>query len=85
MTGTSTLFVVYKDKPLINPAIQNLRHVIGGWIPFTMLDCGGLAMKWCKDFLNSTSNSSFSYGEMIQLASKAQIGSEGLSFRREEK
>lgn len=80
MTGTSTLFVVYKDTPLIDPTIQNLRHVIGGWVPFTMLDCGGLAMKWCKDFLNSTSKVSFSYKEMIQLASEAEIGSERLLF-----
>ena len=80
MTGTSTLFVVYKDKPLIHPSIQNLRHVIGGWVPFTMIDCGGLAMKWCKDFLNSTNKASFSYEEMISLANEAEIGSEGLLF-----
>lgn len=80
MTGTSTLFVVHKDNPLIDLAIQNLRHVIGGWISFTMLDCGGLAMKWCKDFLNSTNKVNFSYEEMIQLASRAPIGSDGLLF-----
>jgi len=80
MTGTSTLFVVYKDTPLIDPTIQNLRHVIGGWVPFTMLDCGGLAMKWCKDFLNSTTKANFSYEEMIHIASEAEIGSEGLLF-----
>jgi xylulokinase len=80
MTGTSTLFMVYKNKPLIDPAIQNLRHVIGGWISFAILDCGGLAMKWCKDFLNSTKRANFTYEEMIQLAKEAQIGSDGLLF-----
>lgn len=80
MTGTSTLFVVHKDKPLIDPAIQNLRHVIGGWVSFTMLDCGGLAMKWCKDFLNSTNNTNLSYKEMIQFAKETRIGSDGLLF-----
>jgi xylulokinase len=80
MTGTSTLLVVYKDKPIMDPAIQNLRHVIGGWIPFTMLDCGGLAIKWCKDMLNSTKNVNLSYEEIIELANQAPIGSEGLLF-----
>ena len=80
MTGTSTLFVVHKNKPLIDPAIQNLHHVIGGWIPFTILDCGGLAMKWCKDFLNSANKVDLSYEEIIQFAKESQIGSDGLLF-----
>jgi xylulokinase len=80
MTGTSTLFVVNKDKPIINPAVQNLRHVMGGWLPFTMLDCGGLAMKWCKDFLSSIGMGDVSYEQMIQLAENIPEGCEGLIF-----
>ena len=80
MTGTSTLFVVHKDKPIINPSVQNLRHVIDGWIPFTILDTGGLSMKWCKDFLNSLNLGKISYEQMIKMADSIPYGSEGLIF-----
>lgn len=80
MTGTSTLFVIHKDKPIIDPSIQNLRHVISGWVPFTMLDCGGLAMKWCKDLLGSLGNQEISYEQMIEMAEKVPVGSDGLLF-----
>jgi xylulokinase len=80
MTGTSTLFVVHKNKPIIDPSVQNLKHVIEGWIPFTILDTGGLSMKWCKDFLSSIRNEDISYKEMIKMASQIPIGSEGLMF-----
>jgi len=80
MTGTSTLFVVQKNKPIINPSVQNLRHVINGWISFTMLDTGGLSMKWCKDFLSSVNLGEISYEQMIGMAEKIPSGSEGLIF-----
>ncbi len=80
MTGTSTLFVVHKDKPIKNPSVQNLRHVIDGWIPFTILDTGGLSMKWCKDFLSSVNLGEISYEQMIEMAEKISSGSEGLIF-----
>ncbi|MBD3254680.1 MAG: hypothetical protein GF383_06285, partial [Candidatus Lokiarchaeota archaeon] len=80
MTGTSTLFVVQKEEPIIHPLVQNLKHVIKGWVPFTMLDTGGLSMKWCKDFLDSVAKVSISYEIMIQMAEKVPIGSEGLLF-----
>lgn len=83
MTGTSTLLVVQKDTPVIQPSVQNLKHVIDGWLPFTMLDCGGLSMKWCKDLLNSSplhNQKEISYEQMISMAQKVPIGSEGLIF-----
>jgi sugar (pentulose or hexulose) kinase len=80
MTGTSTLFVVQKDKPIVHPAVQNLRHVVDGWIPFTILDTGGLSMKWCKDFLSSANFSELSYAKMIEMAKKIPSGSEGVLF-----
>ncbi|MFX0076163.1 MAG: FGGY-family carbohydrate kinase [Candidatus Hermodarchaeota archaeon] len=80
MTGTSTLFVVQKDKPIVHPAVQNLRHVVDGWIPFTILDTGGLSMKWCKDFLNSANSSEISYAQMIEMAENIPCGSEGVIF-----
>lgn len=80
MTGTSTLFVVHREKPIIHPSIQNLKHVIDGWLPFTMLDCGGLAMKWCKDIISSTGLGEISYEQMIEKAKLIPIGSDGLMF-----
>ena len=80
MTGTSTLFVVHRDKPIVNSAVQNLRHVIDGWLPFTMLDCGGLAMRWCKNFLSSTGLGEISYEQMIEMAEKISVGCDGLTF-----
>jgi len=80
MTGTSTLFVVHKDKPIVHPLVQNLKHVIEGWIPFTILDTGGLSMKWCKDFLSSIGKEEISYEQMINMARNTPIGCEGLMF-----
>jgi len=80
MTGTSTLFVVHKERPIIHPLVQNLRHVIKGWTPFTMLDCGGLSIQWFKEFLNSISNEEITYEKMIKIAETVPIGSEGLIF-----
>lgn len=80
VTGTSTLFVVHRDAPVIHPFVQNLRHVAGGWAAFFMLDSGGMAMKWCRDLLGSTGRGSVTYEEMIALAETVDPGSRGLTF-----
>lgn len=80
VTGTSTLVAAHSSKPLLDPAIQNLRHVVDGWIPFTILDCGGLSMKWCKDLISSIRGEDISYEELIELAASAPPGSGGLLF-----
>ena len=64
VTGTSTLFALHSAKPLIHPAVYNLRHVVDGWIPFTILDCGGLSMTWCRDLIGSARG-----GEVVVRAS----------------
>ena len=79
VTGTSTLLASHSKKPLIHPGIQNLRHVVGGWIPFTLLDCGGLSMKWCKDLVSSLA-AEVSYDQLIDMAGNVPAGSEGLLF-----
>ena len=78
VTGTSTLVAAHTAKPLLNPVIQNCRHVVDGWIPFTILDCGGLSMKWCKDLVSSLNGKEVSYNDLINLAVKAPAGSDGL-------
>lgn len=80
VTGTSTLFAMHSPKPLIDPGVQNLRHVVDGWIPFTILDCGGLSMKWCKDLISSARKQEISFEDLIEMASKVPEGSEGLTF-----
>lgn len=80
MTGTSTLFVVQKEEPIVMPQISNLMHVLDGWVPFVMLDTGGLNMKWLKDSLSSVSGSDISYDKMIEAAELIFPGSEGLMF-----
>jgi xylulokinase len=80
VTGTSTLFAMHSPRPLIDPAVQNLRHVVDGWIPFTILDCGGLSVKWCKDLITSAREEEISFEALIEMASKIPEGSDGLVF-----
>ncbi|MBI9083659.1 MAG: hypothetical protein JEZ11_08670 [Desulfobacterales bacterium] len=80
MSGTSTLFVVHRDKPIVHPFVQNLRHVLGGWVPFFMLDCGGLSMKWCHDLIASARDADTPYEELIAMAEEIPAGAEGLIF-----
>jgi len=79
VTGTSTLLASHSSKPLLHPGIQNLRHVVAGWIPFTLLDCGGLSMKWCRDMVSSLGEE-ISYERLIDMAKEVAAGSEGLLF-----
>ena len=80
VTGTSSLLASHSAKPLLHPAVQNLRHVVDGWIPFTILDCGGLSMKWCKDLVASLTNDDTDYDSLIEKASQIPPASEGLLF-----
>ena len=79
LTGTSSLLATHSPDALIDPGIQNCRHVVDGWIPFTILDCGGISMKWCKDLMSSVAGER-SYDELIKLARGVPPGSDGLVF-----
>lgn len=79
VTGTSSLLAAHSAKALIDPGIQNCRHVVDGWVPFTILDCGGICMKWCKDLMSSVARE-MSYDELIELARQVPPGSDGLVF-----
>jgi xylulokinase len=80
VTGSSTLFATHADKPLLHPAVQNLRHVVDGWIPFTILDSGGLSMKWCQDWIASVRGGEVPFEALVELAAQAPPGSDGLVF-----
>ena len=79
VTGTSSLLAAHSATALIDPGIQNCRHAVAGWVPFTILDCGGICMKWCKDLLSSVSRE-MSYDEIIAMAESVAAGSDGLLF-----
>ncbi|NQT37475.1 MAG: hypothetical protein HQ581_08305 [Planctomycetes bacterium] len=80
VTGTSTLFAMHSAKPLIHPAVFNLRHVVAGWIPFKLLDTGGLSVRWCKDLISSARDEELSFDAMIEMAAAVPEGSDGLVF-----
>ena len=80
VTGTSALLATHSERPLLDPAIQNLRHVVDGWIPFTLIDCAGLSVKWCKDFVDGIAGRDVPYDELVAMASRAPVGSDGLLF-----
>jgi len=79
VTGTSSLLAAHSPQPLIDPAIQNCRHAVNGWVPFTILDCGGVSMNWCKELISSVGEDK-TYDQLIDLARAAPAGSEGLLF-----
>lgn len=79
VTGTSSLLAAHSPQPLIDPAIQNCRHAVEGWVPFTILDCGGVSMKWCKELMSSVGEEK-TYDELIELARSAPAASDGLFF-----
>ncbi len=80
VTGTSTLLASHSDRPLIDPGIQNLRHVVDGWIPFTITECGGLSMKWFKDVASAFVGEDVPYDRLIEMAKGVAPGSDGLVF-----
>lgn len=80
VTGTSSLLASHTGSPIVHPSIQNLRHVAGGWVPFTILDCGGLSMKWIRDLVSSARGEDIPYEELVDLAARTAAGSNGLVF-----
>jgi xylulokinase len=80
VTGTSSLLSIHSPEPVIEPALMNCRHVVDGWIAFSILDSGGLSMKWCKDLFGSVYKD-LSYDEMIEMARQAPPGCDGLIFQ----
>ena len=79
VTGTSSLLAAHHQNPMISPGIQNCRHAVDGWVSFTVLDCGGISMKWCKDMINAVSDQ-ISYNKLIDMARLAPATSDGLFF-----
>ena len=63
--GTSAIMCIYSDEPVMDPRLQNLHHGMPGWIPFGIVDTGGVALKWFKD--------SFCHKEILDAARSAFV------------
>ena len=86
VTGTSGIFSVFTTEPVLDPRLMNLHHVMPGWIPFGIIDSGGGALKWFKDFFcqaeiaQARSMGVEVYDLLNELAAGVEPGSEGLLF-----
>lgn len=51
ITGTAADLSVYTERPLADPRLMHLHHVVpgGGWISFGILDAGGGSLRWFRD------------------------------------
>ncbi len=47
--GSAADLVVYVGKPVTDPPVMNLHHVLQGWTPFGIADAGAISLKWFKD------------------------------------
>jgi len=86
VTGTSGIFSVFTQSPVLDPRLMNLHHVMPGWIPFGIIDSGGGALKWFKDsFCQAESSAADEKGVNVydlldQKAALVASGSEGTIF-----
>lgn len=85
-TGTGSIICYYDDKPIMDPRIMNLRHVLDGWVPFGNIDSSGGAFRWLRDNLAkdetkyAREHGMDEYAYLCQLAEKTQPGADGLLF-----
>lgn len=86
VTGSSSIASVFTDAPVLDDRLMNLHHVLPGWIPFGIIDSGGLSLKWFKDaFCRAEIAEAQSTGEEVynilnKLAAKVEPGTEGLMY-----
>ena len=86
VTGSSSIASVFTDEPVLDDRLMNLHHVLPGWIPFGIIDSGGLSLKWFKDsFCRAEVDEAQSMGVDVyhilnKLAEKVEPGTEGLMY-----
>lgn len=85
ITGTSSIFSVFTPKPVLDYRIMNLHHVLEGWVPFGLLDSGGVSLRWFRDAFGQAQvqeaarQGVSSYAYLSQLAENCQAD-RGLIF-----
>ena len=86
ITGTSSIFSVFTEEPVLDTRLMNLHHVTEGWVPFGITDAGGVSLKWFKDEFCGEQVASAAesgvpvYDVLTALASEVPAGAEGLLF-----
>ena len=79
ITGTSSIFSVFTPEPVKDRRIMNLHHVLDGWVPFGLLDSGGIALRWFRDAFcqaevqTAKKKGISSYAYLDQLAQKSEL------------
>ena len=86
VTGSSSIASVFTDAPVLDERLMNLHHVLPGWIPFGIIDSGGLSLKWfkdtfCKSEIAEAQNKGIGvYDILNELAREVEPGGEGLMY-----
>jgi len=86
VTGTSGIFSVFTEKPVLDPRLMNLHHVMPGWIPFGIIDSGGGALKWFKDsfchaeIMEAQQQDIEVYDLLNEMGALVEPGAEGVLF-----
>lgn len=86
VTGSSSIASVFTETPVLDERLMNLHHVLPGWIPFGIIDSGGLSLKWFKDsFCKHEISEAQSQGKEVydilnELADEVEPGCEGLLY-----
>jgi xylulokinase len=86
ISGTASDMVVYVDKPVLDPPMMNLHHVLPGWIPFGIAEAGGGSLEWFKDALcqaeviQARAEGRNAYTILDEKAASVEPGCEGLLY-----
>jgi xylulokinase len=86
ITGTSSIFSVFTEAPILDSRLMNLHHVMPGWIPFGIIDSGGGSLKWFKDSFCQAEIAKAGelglevYDILNQMAAEIEPGAEGALF-----
>ncbi len=86
VTGSSGIFSVYTETPVLDERLMNLHHVMPGWIPFGITDSGGASLKWFRDafcqaeIAEAQKTGRKAYALLDALAEVVEPGAEGLLY-----
>lgn len=86
VTGSSGIFSVYTETPVLDERLMNLHHVMPGWIPFGITDSGGASLKWFRDAFcqfevaEAQKTGRKAYVLLDALAEAVEPGAEGLLY-----
>jgi xylulokinase len=77
VAGTSVIVTLVTERPVLDPEISNVGMPGGNWGAFVLLEAGGDSARWARRAFHGPS---LSYGEILDVAASARVGSEALFF-----